>query len=243
MEGTITVPGAGPVKKQYVYLGAAGLAGFLGYAYWRRSQSTPPPSWGDVDPGAMSPGGDYVNPGSNSNIPPQDNTGQDIKTNAQWAQAATTMLGNIGYDPKTVASALGNFFQRNGLSATEMDAVRAAVGQLGPPPQDGPWPIKAAPNTPETGPLAAVGNLRVASATANSITLAWDPVPGAKQYAVELHGRAGKHHAIFDYAFGGATSYTSTGLQYPNFDYIYTVRAQRDSDNGPGRQITARTTA
>lgn len=247
MEGTITIPGAGPVKKQYVYLGAAGVAGFLAFAYYRRSQSAgTPPSWGDVDPGSMAPDGDYVNPGGNSNIPPQDNTGQNIKTNAQWSQAATTLLGNIGYDPKTVASALGVFFQREGLEPAQMDAVKTAVGQLGPPPENGPWPIKAKevsnppPSDPNVPPGPIMG-LRASGNRSSALALDWDTVPGAQGYRVEMLGVGGRFAGRQHMAWG--PTWTWDGLPFPNTNYAFTVAAVRNGVVGPVAHISSYTTA
>lgn len=250
MEGTITIPGAGPVKKQYVYLGAAGIAGFLAFAYYRRNQAATdaPPSWGDVDPGEMVPDGDYVNPGGNSNIPPQDLTGQTIKTNSQWAQAATTLLGNIGYDPKTVASAIGVFFQREGLEPAQLDAVKTAVGQLGPPPENGPWPIKAKevapPNNPPNNPpgdtLGPINNLRATSGR-NWIRLDWDPVPGAQGYRVWMDGMTNRWPHREHMAWGA--SFTFDGLPQPDTNYRFSVEAVKNGVLGPKSQTTWHTTS
>lgn len=241
-EDTITLPGMGPTKKTYVYIGTAVVAGLVAFAYYRRSQRPAPPTWNDVAPAEMTPASDYVSPGGGSSNVSQDLTGNTITTNAQWSQAATTLLGNIGYDPKLVAGALGRYFNREGLTPDQMDAVKAAVGQLGPPPVGGPWPITAASPGTGTGttPLEAPKNLRATGATATHITLTWDPVPGATRYVIELHGRTNVHPAVFDYST--SPTYTSGPLPRPNFEYLFTVRAQKDNINGPDVDLTARTT-
>lgn len=240
-EENVTLPGLGPTKKTYVYIGAFVVAGLVAFAYYRRSQAPVPdqPTWGDVDPAEMTPDNDYDRPSSGNSNVSADLTGDTITTNAEWSQAVTTHLGNIGYDPKLVASALGRFFNREGLAPDQLDAVKAAVGQFGPPPVGGPWPITAAAAGDTGTVLGAVANLRATSSTATHITLTWDPVPGATRYAIELHGRTNVHPANFDYST--TNSYTVGPLPRPNFEYVITVRAQKDSYNGPGTQITART--
>lgn len=241
MAETITLPGMGAVKREYVYIGAAGVAGFLAFAYYRRRQAAQAaPTWADVDQSELVPDGDYSSPGGNSNIPPQDLTGDTIKTNAQWSQKATEILVNLGFDPGTVATALGVFFQREGLSAAQMDAVKAAHGQLGPPPEGGPWPIRSAPPTGDTTELPAPQNLRVTGATRNSIALAWDAVPGATSYQIEWEGETGKFHTRFDRTSG--TTYTVSDMPLPDEDYQLNVRAIKGTRQGTTASITARTT-
>lgn len=246
MAEDIELPGVGKVDQKYVLAAVGVLVGILAFAYWRRSQS-PAPDAGYVIPDELVPDADYVNPGSSSNIPPQDLTGGSITTNEQWSQKATEHLGNLGFDPRVVASALGKFFQREGLDAVSMDAVKTAVGQLGPPPVGGPWPIKAADSTappPPTGgpvPLAKLSNLHVTGTGRDWIGLSWPPVPGAERYAVEVGGIAGVQHAGYDHVYGG-TSYTIGG-RVPGQEYTITVRAQRGDENGPGLTIRARTTS
>lgn len=239
-EDTITIPGMGPTKKTYVYIGAAVVAGLVAFAYWRRTQQPAPPSWADVAPAEMTPDSDYDSPGGGNSSVSADLTGDTITTNAQWSQKATTLLGNLGYDPKLVASALGRYFNREGLTADQMDAVKAAVGQLGPPPVGGPWPIQAAPPA-SGGPLGKPGNLRVTGVTRNTVGLAWDAVPGAQGYQIEWEGKTGKYHTRFDKTSG--TSYTVTDMPLPNEDYVLNVRAFSGSQQGDTATITARTTA
>lgn len=242
MADTITIPGAGPVKKEYAVLGAAGLAAFLGVAYYRKRATAPVTDpYAGVDPNAVTPSSDYTSPGSNSNIPPQDSTG--TTTNAEWAQKATIHLGNIGYDPKVVAGGIGQFFQRRGLDPQQFDAVTAAVGQFGPPPQNGPWPITRATEATGGGPLTAPHNVHQTNASQTTVTLAWDAVPGATQYTIQQGGMAGQWHADWDTS--PTNSYTVSGLR-PNTSYVLLVTAQKAGaggtvDNSPSVAVTGRT--
>jgi hypothetical protein len=228
----------GPVKKDYVLMGGALVAGFVIFAYWKRRGSSGGDSEIVYDTAPLIPAGDYVNPGSSDNLE-KDLTGDTITTNSEWAQKATTHLGNIGYDPKTVASAIGVFFQRKGLTPAEMDAVVAAVGQFGPPPQGGPWAIIAKP-VDSGGPLGAVTNLRVTGVTRTTVSLAWDKVEGAARYQVELQGKEGGWNANFDTPI--TNFYTSSGL-WPGKTYEFAVYAERGNENGPEATVTGTTSS
>lgn len=68
-------------------------------------------------------------------------------TNASWATTAEGTLTNFGYDPATVALALGKYLLGNDLTTTQMEIVQAAIGQEGYPPVGVPAPHV----TPPTG--------------------------------------------------------------------------------------------
>ena len=70
--------------------------------------------------------------------------------------------------------------------------------------------------TPASVPPATPANLRLAGATVNTLTLAWDPVAGATRY--ELHSPVAGTYS------GTATSNTFHWLQ-PDTGYTFTVRA------------------
>ena len=73
----------------------------------------------------------------------------------------------------------------------------------------------SATGTTLVAPPGSPANI-TAKATGNSITLAWDPVPGATKYEVEVNGVTKDN--------GLLTSYTHTGLG-PNTQHNYRVRA------------------
>lgn len=244
---TVTLPGIGAVDQKYVYAGGAVVAGIVGYAWWRRSQEPPPASWADVDPADLIPSTEHVSPGGGSNLPPSTGDGRPlITTNDQWAAAATDRLSSIGYTPQFVAEALGAFLARQDLSALQAAAVLAAKAQLGEPPVGGPWPVKVkGPSGGDGGehtPLGAVTNLRATGSTRNTITLAWNAVPGATNYVVRVGGQGGQPKnwpAGWDSTTG--TTYTVSGLPYPGTAYWISVNAERGTDSGGQARINAST--
>lgn len=152
MAESISLPGIGAVKRQWVYAGGALVAGVVGWAWWQRSRGAGPPTTEQVtDPGAVtdSPGVPGKTGDANVDV---DHTGDAIDTNGEWTQAATEYLAGIGFEPGMVAVALGKYLSRTPLSGTEMDAVRAAVAAYGPPPVGGPYPIAPTLPTPPGRP-------------------------------------------------------------------------------------------
>lgn len=155
--GTIDIPVAGPIKKQYVYVGVAAVAVILGYAYWRSANS------GDgeiVEPGFDDYGtvegtgsrgsttdglgdgdDDTAGDGDNDNMPPS--------TNAEWTRQGIAFMEGINYDPQLVASVLGKYLARQALTDREADIVRTVEGALGKPPV-GEWRIILVGTPPPT---------------------------------------------------------------------------------------------
>ncbi len=88
--------------------------------------------------------------------------------------------------------------------------------------------------TPASVPPATPANLRLAGATVNTLTLAWDPVAGATRY--ELHSNVAGTYSTTE------TSRTAHWLQ-PNTGYTFTVRAINAAGtmSGPSAPLTVRT--
>lgn len=63
--------------------------------------------------------------------------------NAMWAQQSEAYLTGQGYDPVTVAAALGLYLAGQPLSQDQYDIVTAAIGFEGQPPNGAPPPILA----------------------------------------------------------------------------------------------------
>lgn len=154
-EGTVDLPVAGPVKKQWVYVGLAGVAGIVGYAYWKRSQNAATV----VEPGIEDYGGGLQTGGAGSTTPglayqPIDDPGDDEDraptTNAEWTQRAVSYLSQLNFDPQVVAIALGKYLSRLPLTPAEADIVRTATGAIGRPPV-GEYQIIMVPNPPGGG--------------------------------------------------------------------------------------------
>jgi hypothetical protein len=63
-------------------------------------------------------------------------------SNAEWAQQVEAYLSNLGYNPMTVAAAIGRYLAGLPLTANARAIVEAALGFYGNPPQGAP-PIKS----------------------------------------------------------------------------------------------------
>lgn len=93
--------------------------------------------------------------GVGSPYPPSAPT-QVATSNAAWAQAAENYLTTTGgYDPGTVAAALGIYIAGSTLSAAQQSVVEAAIAFEGYPPTAGPdnYPpnMKTSPATGQSG--------------------------------------------------------------------------------------------
>lgn len=158
-------PGAKPPMKKstknWMILGAVGAAGVvIWYVMRARSQSSTSTSTTDpnIDPATGVPyadeySSDYGGYGvSGSGVPSQfgyydPTTGQYITgtssvtappTNASWAQQVESYLQQLGYDPTTVAAAIGKYLTGQALSSDQQGIVAAAVGFYGNPPLGAP---------------------------------------------------------------------------------------------------------
>lgn len=78
-------------------------------------------------------------------------------TNGLWAQEVEATLTQFGYDPATVAAALGAYLLGNALTSAQLGIVQAAIGMQGPPPVAVPAPHMAPPVSTIPSP-AAVAN-------------------------------------------------------------------------------------
>jgi len=111
-------------------------------------------------------------------------------TNAQWSQAAQSGLADIGFDPQTVATALGDWLSGQKITSTQAAIVYAAKAEFGAPPESDP-PVVL---TSSTGP-ATTGNTtptitagRVVSVSSNDAVVAWTGVGDATQWRVTITG-------------------------------------------------------
>lgn len=153
MAETVKVPGAGPVKKQWVYVGGALLVGIVGYAYYKRARA---PVVEPINPDAMAQDRvPFTDAQVSSGLGESQTAGAPV-TVADWVRQATDRLIELGADPTMVASALGRYVTHQQLAVTESDLVRQAVGQFGYPANDaGSYPVLLAPVTttppPTTG--------------------------------------------------------------------------------------------
>jgi len=68
---------------------------------------------------------------------PVTGTVAPVATNAAWAQAAEQELEGNGYDPTTVAAALGKYITGGTVTADQQSIIQAAIAFEGYPPQPG----------------------------------------------------------------------------------------------------------
>lgn len=195
MAETLTVPGVGPIKRQYVIAGGAVVAGIVGYAWWRRgmADAAPEAEAVAVDPDLIpetertpvvgDSGGDY------------DVTDPErINTNAEWTRAATDFLVTAGWESKLITGALGKYLAMQGLTEQEKEIVLAARGVAGDPPVGGPYPMKdALPSTPPGAGSTAPGpvtNLRVnRNVKRNDVVFNFDGKDATSIHVVSKNGR------------------------------------------------------
>lgn len=205
--------------------GSAGL--YVAYRWYRaRSGATAVPSVADAGTDTSSvtdtPGGAYGTVAGSSG-------GTTQMTNAEWAQHATDLLTQQGWDGISVQTALGRFLTDQTLSDAQVDIVRAAVGVAGNPPEGyhtihtggtgtTPTPTTGAPTAAPTGfhniqlnkTSAHVGWNAVSNATSYEVKPAWTSVSYPSAYPT----------ADFSYLKGGTR-------------YTYKVRAVNSTGVGP----------
>ena len=111
-------------------------------------------------------------------------------TIAQWAAAAQAGLADIGFDPQTVADALGAYVSGQKLTSAEASIVNTARAEFDSSGLD----LPAVVLTSSTGP-ATTGNTtptitagRVVSVSSNDAVVAWTGVGDATQWRVTITG-------------------------------------------------------
>lgn len=231
MAETVKVPGIGPVKKGYVYVAAAGVAGFVGYAWWTRGGGFAPVE----EPGGPVDefGDERITPNTIDTFDVAVDTRTGITTNGEWSQFVISHLAGLGYDSTVVSTAIGRFLARQPLNKVDLDFARQAWAVGGEPPEGRPWTI-----IPESSPAAvavgAVTGLRASKVTATSITITWDAVPGATGYEIKRYGGGT--------ARTSGTSHTSSGLKAGSAQAFF-VKAHNSANNyGPEASLTVNTT-
>lgn len=157
-------------KKIYLIGGALGV-GVVGWIYLHNKSSaaqaaatasTDPST--EIDPATGFPYGSaqdeaalstesasLQDTGTSATYTPINTSAAAVQTNAAWAQAAQAMLVAIGYDPETVAGALGAYLGGIPLTPTQVTIVQAALAEEGPPPV-GSFSIIQSPGSPVIGP-------------------------------------------------------------------------------------------
>lgn len=110
-------------------------------------------------------------------------------TNAAWAQAAQAGLSQVGFDPETVATALGLYLEGQAVTASQAAIVFAATAEFGAPPVSPP-PVKLVPptgpaHTGNTAPSVSGGH--VVSVSNNDAVVGWTG-HNAVRYSLKITG-------------------------------------------------------
>lgn len=217
-DGTIKIPGVGPVKTVYVVAGVSVLGGILVYAYWKRSQApsdaltegTPATSYDtgsgfvedslasgyntvypSVYPATSQYGYDlYGNP-----LPPPTGAGSGgpYTTNNDWATAAEDALESGGVTLEKSTLAISRVLGGLSVTSDQRDLFMQAVGVLGQPPQGYPTPIKLVDNGTEPPTATVPNNIPTDHFIKIGSTTTWDNV--ARAYNVF----GGNGQALYEY--------------------------------------------
>lgn len=236
-DATVTIPKIGKVKKQYLYIGGAGIAAFVAYKWWVAGSAPaddelpPPESTGTIGANIGSGSGGYYDP-NDGGIGSDTTIGTPISSNSQWSQTALSYLENMGYDTGTVGVALGKYLRGDPLTAAEQNIIKTVLAVVGNPPTGGPYAIVTDTSQTVTKLTAPTG-LKVTATTANSVTLSWNKVPGASYYRAYRSG-ASTNVGSTDAA---NLSMTISGLQ-PNTTYSFQVAADTTTAS-PGPKSSA----
>lgn len=232
LKGKVDVPVVGEVDKK-VLVGVVGVgAAFVGWKWWQaRGADSYDPDAEMVDPGMEDPGvlppvAGAVRPDNGYGIPDDSNSGSGSygftgKTDSQWTQYVTGQLtASESWTYTQIVAALGKYLKSKALTAEEQTIVQAAIAVGGYPPEHPSLPIVPGGNTKIT--VAPTG-LKAPTVTTTSVTLTFNPVPGAQSY------RAYRSGASSNVGASETTQIMVSGLQ-PNTEYSFTVAADNIGD-------------
>lgn len=138
LSGSFTLPGGKKLPRKPVIIGGFILAGFLGWRWWMKSQ-TSPAATGDVAStdaafpiggagAAVSGGSDGGNGDSSGNF----STTPD--SDAAWAARAESYLEGVGFGAESVSTAIGLYLAHQPLTDSQMIIVETALAFAGPLP-------------------------------------------------------------------------------------------------------------
>lgn len=238
--GTVKLPGIGPVKKVYVYVGVGAVGVLAAYIMWRRQQAAAAanetPADASLGDGLTTAAGSDVYQGATAggtatadpDITPMPST------NVEWTQQVLDYFNWL--EPGFVSSTVGKYLARVPLSADEADFVRQAWAARGKPPE-GPdnFTLSGGTNTPGSTTMPSVpAALKVGAVTASSVALDWTDSTDALSYQVFRGGS--------QVATPTSSAYTDTGLA-SGTSYSYTVKAVNGSNiSAASAAVTGKTT-
>lgn len=155
---TVTIPGVGPVDQRWLYAGGAVVVAAVTWSYWRRDDGGDqlPEVEEQIPDGA---GGDVSDGWGNVPGKTGDSTGgwvpdgdRDPTTADEWTQEAIERMTAVGYDAQAVATAIGKWLGRQGLTPTEQEMIRTVKALMPAVPGYSPEPpITPALPTPNPG--------------------------------------------------------------------------------------------
>lgn len=228
MADTMKLPGLGNVKKTYVYVAGAGVAGFVIYAYWSRSQATASNAGTETTyedeylptDSVTTAGAGQFNGGNTQYSSSDTDTGTGtgtISTNEAWVEQAVTVLLNAGWDSGVAYQAIYAYLGKQSLTQEQQRAIRWVLGVIGKPPvgsfaivtETPGQPTGDPPGTGNQAPSAPTG-LSIKSIGEKDVTLQWNAVAGATSYNIYL-GSAKIYNktspSLYINALKGNTSY------------------------------------
>lgn len=260
MPETIRLPGVGSVQTRYVVIGGlavAAVAGFFWVRHWSGAgapvddetavadfttdQEVIYPAYSDAYATDYAYDGPYPYPSHTTPSYGLTTTVQtaDPVTNSSWTQRSIEHLELVGVESQSASLAVSRYLLKECLTATQADIVRQAVAAMGPPPQ-GSFSIVVCPpgggtagagDTPGQT-LPAPGGLRILRVFRTEVQVAWNPVVGAKGYAVYRSEPAAATSTWQRQTTSVYNSFQFKGLR-PGTSYQFRVETI-GADNRPG---------
>lgn len=263
MPDTIKIPGIGPMNKKYVYVGAAGIAGFVAFAYYRSRQAvdttvddttdttddtladdtTYDPAYDGGYVGDVGDSGYYY--GSASSYYPPYGSSNPISTGAPatdsaWTQASVEYLAGVGVDSTAASHALGLYMSDQCMTAAEADLVRQAIAGMNAPPQTHHdikiCQVSSPPADTATKPTAPAG-FHVTSTGTTQVGLAWTVMPNVLGYHIKIKG-PGFDHTVVTHNTG---TYTVGNLHRKSTYQFYVMAYNGAGTGDPSPTVTAKT--
>lgn len=245
--GTVKLPGIGPVKKAYLYVGIGAVGVLAAYLMYRRQQSlddaSSTPADADLGTGLTTPGaGSDVYQGANAGGSPS--TDPDIepmpRSNVEWTQQVLDYFSWL--EPNFVSSTVGKYLSRQKLSSDEGNFIRQAWAARGKPPE-GPdtFTLTDDGNSPGTPPppnnATKIAGLHVSGATKTTITISWG-FEGQKPDYIKVYKNG---VPLSNDLYGTYTVFKLTGLK-PGTKYNLSVRGFKNEVPGTPALVQGSTT-